>query len=151
MPLVKKQKICQIAPNKAFEIVKDFEKYPQFLPWCAGARLLTKQKKSDFIEEFMADLVIKYTIFSEVLTSKVTCDLENYRIDIAYVKGSFKHLKAYWRFDPVIDQPDQTHIEFMIDFEMKFSPIQKVISLFFEEAMRKMINAFEARFKAYNN
>jgi ribosome-associated toxin RatA of RatAB toxin-antitoxin module len=31
---------------------------------------------------------------------------------------------------------------------MKFSPLQKVISLFFEEAMNKMINAFDDRFQA---
>jgi ribosome-associated toxin RatA of RatAB toxin-antitoxin module len=35
----------------------------------------------------------------------------------------------------------------MIDFSMKFSPLQKVMEIFFEEAMNKMITAFNIRFE----
>lgn len=149
MPSVIQKKRCHINPKNAFEIVKDFEKYPDFLPWCSRARLQKIQHISDGKVRFIADLVIKYTIFTEVFTTSVTCCSRNRHIDINYVKGPFKHLKSYWRFYPVVDIPNMVDIEFMIDFEMKFSPMHKVMQLFFEEAMKKMISAFEERFK-YN-
>lgn len=150
MPFVIKKQRCMIAPDKAFEIVKDFKTYPEFLPWCSGARLQTTRQISDSTQEFIADLIIKYKFFTEIFTTKVVCDSENRHIDIDYIKGAFKHLKSYWRFSEVSDNPNATDIEFMIDFSMKFSPLQKVMEIFFEEAMKKMINAFDERFKTIN-
>ncbi len=146
MPCVTKKKICQIAPGDAFEIVKDFKQYPQFLPWCAGARLQSVRDLDNHTQELIADLIIKYKIFSETFTTKVICNPETYDIDIEYIKGPFNHLKSYWRFYQVPDKPQSCEVEFMIDFTMKFSPLQKVMSIFFEEAMKKMIDAFDKRF-----
>lgn len=146
MPFVIKKQRCAINPQQAFDIVKDFQSYPQFLPWCSGARLNTTTQISDTTHEFIADLIIKYTIFTEIFTTKVTCNSDNHHIDIDYVKGAFKHLRGYWRFFTVSDNPNACDIEFMIDFSMKFSPIQKIMEIFFEEAMNKMIVAFDARF-----
>ncbi len=149
MPFIVKKQRCMIAPNDAFEIVKDFKSYPEFLPWCSGARLHTSRILNDNTQEFIADLMIKYKIFTEVFTTKVICNNDTYTIDIDYVKGAFKHLKSYWRFHQVLDNPNATDIEFMIDFSMKFSPLQKIMELFFTEAMEKMIVAFDERFKIH--
>lgn len=148
MPSVIQKKRCLIAPKRAFEIVQDFQSYPDFLPWCAGARLQLSEMLTDEKTRFIADLIIKYTVFSEVFTTSVTCCPNTHKIDIEYLKGPFKHLNSYWHFYQVDDDPSRTDIEFMINFEMKFSPLQKVISVFFEQAMKKMISAFEARFEA---
>ena len=147
MPSVIKKQRCYVKPFDAFDIVKDFKRYPEFLPWCSAARLQSSRILDDTTHEFTADLIIKYTIFTEVFTTKVTCNADNHHIDIEYIKGAFKHLKSYWRFNPVPDNDTATDIEFMIDFSMKFSPLQKVMELFFEEAMKKMVSAFDARFK----
>ncbi len=148
MPSIIKQQRCHITPQNAFAIVKDFKSYPEFLPWCSGARLQSSTMIDDTTEAFIADLIIKYKIFTENFTTRVTCNSDTYHIDIDYIKGPFKHLKSYWRFHTVIDNPNATDIEFMIDFTMKFSPLQKVMEIFFEEAMKKMISAFDARFKS---
>jgi len=148
MPCVKKQKTCHISPPRAFEIVKDFEKYPQFLPWCAAARLQESKQLDSHTEQFIADLVIKYTVFQEVFTTQVACHSDRLSIEIKYLKGPFKYLSSHWQFTPTPSNPNITQIDFMIDFELKFSPLQKIVSLFFEEAMHKMIDAFDARFKA---
>jgi coenzyme Q-binding protein COQ10 len=147
VPSVIKKQRSTISPSLAFASVKDFKSYPEFLPWCSGARLQSSRMLDDNTEEFIADLIIKYKFFTEVFTTKVTCNADNHHIDIDYVKGAFKHLKSYWRFYPVPDNPNATDIEFMIDFSMKFSPFQKIMEIFFEEAMKKMIIAFDERFK----
>jgi coenzyme Q-binding protein COQ10 len=148
MPSIIKQQRVSIAPKNAFASVKDFKSYPEFLPWCSGARLQSSVMLNDTTEVFIADLIIKYKIFTENFTTRVTCHSDTYHIDIEYIKGPFKNLHSYWRFHAVPDSETQTDIEFMIDFTMKFSPLQKVMEIFFEEAMKKMISAFDARFKS---
>lgn len=148
MPKVSQQKICSVSIEKAFEIVKDFSKYPEFLPWCAGARLKSTQMIDAHTQEFIADLIIKYKIFTEVFTTKVLCNSQTYDIDISYVSGPFHHLNSSWRFAPIQGDDTQTKIDFMIDFSVRFGPLQSVLGLFFEQAMIKMITAFETRFQS---
>jgi coenzyme Q-binding protein COQ10 len=147
MPRVIKNKLCDISQKNAYEIVKDFEKYPEFLPWCGGSRLKSRRFHDDNIEEFTADLIIKYKFLTEVFTTKVICNHQNFNIDIHYLSGPFHHLHSYWRFHNIANISDQCNIEFMIDFSVKSGTIQSILSLFFEQAMNKMITAFDERFK----
>ena len=148
MTRVTREKICDIAPKDAFNIVKNFKAYPEFLPWCSGARLRSHRDLENGKEAFTADLVISYKAFCETFTTDVTCHLDHKLIDVSYVKGPFKRLESYWKFHAVDGNKTQTRIEFMIDFEFKSMIFQKIVGLFFEEAMRRMIDAFEKRFIA---
>ena len=134
-------------PQNAYDIVKNFKDYPDFLPWCSGARLRAVDMV-DGQEHFTADLVISYKAFCESFTTKVTCDPENHTIYVSYVKGPFKALKSYWQFHTIEGEPHKTKVEFMIDFEFKSKIFQKIVGVFFEEAMRRMIEAFEKRFES---
>ncbi|MEM6603852.1 MAG: type II toxin-antitoxin system RatA family toxin [Pseudomonadota bacterium] len=143
---IKLRKICDVSPALAFETVKNFNAYPEFLPWCAGARLKSSETDAKGREVFIADLIIAYKGFSESFTTEVTCDPTIKKIDIKYLKGPFKKLSSYWRFDDVKGDESKSEIEFMINFEFKSMIFSKIVSVFFEEAMRKMISAFEKRF-----
>lgn len=151
MPCVTRKKICHGTIKQAFDIVKDFKSYPEFLPWCSGARLRSHSITPEGHESFVADLIISYKIFSENFTTQVVCNTDNHHIDIMYVKGPFKHLKSFWKFHPVLGNPLKTEIEFMIDFEFKSGIFQNIISLFFEEAMRRMISAFDERLQSISS
>ena len=148
MPSVIKKQRSDISPTQAHEIVINFEAYPEFLPWCHSARTQSFIVHDNGTQEFIADLVIKYKLFKEVFTTRVISNPEMHTVDIDYLQGPFKHLKSYWRFNSVLDNPNQVDIEFMIDFSVKFGAIQSVLTLFFEEAMKKMVTAFDARFKS---
>jgi coenzyme Q-binding protein COQ10 len=49
-------------PEQLFDLVADIEKYPEFLPWCVAARILSKTDK-----EIVADLSVGYKLFSRNL------------------------------------------------------------------------------------
>lgn len=147
MKTVHTRKIVHATPETVYAVVKDFEKYPEFLPWCAAARLKEKRTDGEGREIFIADLAIKYKFVQEVFTTEVTCDPEKRHIDIKYVKGPFKRLSSRWRFTPLSSEPDKTEIYFHIDFEFRIGLFQKIIAVFFEEAMRRMTDAFEQRLR----
>jgi len=120
-----------------FDLVADVGAYPQFLPWCVAARV---KSKSDV--EIVADLIIGFKMVRERFTSKVTLNTPS-RIDVTYVDGPFQYLNNHWKFSPTEDGGCQ--IDFHVDFEFRSKMLQRLIGVLFNEAVRRMVAAFEAR------
>lgn len=127
-------------PDQLFDLVADVERYPEFLPWCVGARIRSRDET-----EIVADLMIGFRMIREKFTSKVTLDRANHRIDVAYTEGPFRYLNNHWIFEP--DGQGGTRLDFYVDFEFRSMLLQKVIGVVFNEAVRRMVGAFETRAK----
>lgn len=123
-----------------FDLVADIESYPEFLPWCVGARI--RKRQGNLI---VADLVIGFKMFRERFTSEVTLNEADCRIDVRYTQGPFKYLNNHWIFE---NHPEGCAIDFYVDFEFKSRLLQRVIQTLFHEAVRRMVAAFEARARA---
>jgi coenzyme Q-binding protein COQ10 len=135
------QKILPFKPDEIFELVGDVAKYPEFLPWCTGARIREKQKTSTG-ETMIADLMIGFKMVRERFTSRVVLDRPR-RIDVAYTEGPLKYLNNHWTFT---DLPGGgCEIDFFVDFEFRSMILQKIIGVLFNEAVRRMVSAFETR------
>lgn len=127
------------SPEQMYALVEDVGSYPQFLPWCVGAKV-----RSQTETEVVADLVIGFGPFREGFTSKV--DLEKPRkIVVRYEKGPFKYLNNQWLFDP---DPTGCRVSFFVDFEFRSRLLQSAIGVVFNEAVRRMVNAFLKRARA---
>ena len=74
------------SPEHLFAIVSNIELYPEFLPWVAAARILSKKDNI-----LIAELAIKYKFFRSCYSSKVTL-LPNQEIIVELVDGPFKYL-----------------------------------------------------------
>jgi coenzyme Q-binding protein COQ10 len=142
MKVHSEQKILPFKPDEIFELVGDVAKYPEFLPWCTGARIRDKQVTSTG-ETMIADLMIGFKMVREKFTSRVTLDRPDLRIDVEYISGPFKHLKNHWNFSAT--QSGQCQIDFHLEFEFSSVLLQKLIGVLFHEAVRRMVAAFEAR------
>jgi coenzyme Q-binding protein COQ10 len=140
MPRHYEKRILPYSPFQLFELVADVERYPEFLPWCLGARV----RKRDG-PEILADLIIGFKVFRERYTSRVHLDRDAQRIDVKYSHGPFKHLENHWIFHP---HEKGCELEFYIDFEFRSKLLQKVMEGLFHEAVRRMVRAFETRAKA---
>lgn len=126
-----------------FDLVADIPGYPEFLPWCGGARITSREAQADGRELLLADLIIGYKAFRGAYTSRVLLDRAALKIDVTHAKGPFKHLNNHWVFLP---QPDGSClIDFMIDFEFQNPIIRKLIEMVFTEAVHRMVQAFETR------
>ncbi len=64
------------------------------------------------------------------------------RIDVTYTEGPFRYLNNHWVFEP---HGDGCMIDFYVDFEFRNRMLQSVIGLFFNEAVKRMVHAFETR------
>jgi coenzyme Q-binding protein COQ10 len=136
MPTHAEQRVLPYTPEQLFALVADIERYPEFLPWCVGARI--RERSPDTI---VADLIIGFKMFRERFTSRVKLDAPR-RIDVAYTDGPFRYLDNHWIFEKV---PGGCRIDFFVDFEFKSRILQKLIEVLFSEAVRRMVTAFETR------
>jgi coenzyme Q-binding protein COQ10 len=136
MPTHAEERVLPYTPEQLFALVADVERYPEFLPWCVGARIT--ERRPDLI---VADLIIGFRMFRERFTSRVALDPPQ-RIDVAYAEGPFRYLNNHWTFAAV---PVGCRLGFFVDFEFKSRLLQKVIEVLFSEAVRRMVGAFEKR------
>jgi coenzyme Q-binding protein COQ10 len=132
------ERIFPYRPDQIFDLVADVGKYPEFLPWCTGARI--REQTADMI---LADLMIGFKMVRERFTSKVWLDRTNMRIDVEFIDGPFRYLKNHWTFADTGD--GNCRIGFYLEFEFKNIMLQKLIGVLFHEAVKRMVAAFEGR------
>ena len=137
MPTHAEKRKLPYTPEQLYSLVSDIEKYPEFLPWCIALRI----RKRD-AGQINADMIIGFKVFREKFTTRVSLD-PPYRLDVEYLDGPFKYLNNHWIFNPMGE--GACEIDFFVDFEFKSMILQKAIGVVFNEAVQKMINAFEAR------
>lgn len=138
MPKHHETRILPYTPEQMFDLVADVKRYPEFLPWVTGARI---REQSETL--VIADLLVGFKMIRERYTSRVTLSRPD-RIDVDYTKGPFRHLENHWKFS---EHPEGCEVEFYLDFEFKSRILQKLIGALFNEAVRKMVSAFEGRAK----
>jgi len=138
MPTHAEKRHLPYSSEQMFDLVADVERYPEFLPWCVGARI-----RRIVGDTMFADLVIGFKMIRESYTSKVVLDRPGRRLDITYTEGPFRHLNNHWRFEPTED--GGTDIDFFIDFEFRSRLLQMLIGALFNEAVRVMVHSFEKR------
>lgn len=131
--------------DEMYALVADVEKYCEFLPWCAASRIRSRTP-TDTGEVIEADLVISFKVFRESFVSRVTLKPDQRRIDVEYLKGPFKYLNNHWQFEPVGGKA--CDVDFFVDFEFRSRTLQAVIGVVFNEAMRRIVRAFEQRAEA---
>jgi len=126
-----------------FALIADVAAYPEFLPWCTAARIRSRRPQPDGTEVIEAVLVISFKLFRERYGSRVTLNAAANRIDVAYIEGPFKYLNNHWHFIP--QGETACDVDFFVDFEFRSKALQAVIGVVFNEAMRRIVRAFEER------
>jgi coenzyme Q-binding protein COQ10 len=139
MPTHAEKRVLPYQPQQMYDLVADVGRYPEFLPWCIASRV---RKRENDGKRIIADLVIGFRMIRERFTSRVDLFPEDPRIHVQYVEGPFKYLNNTWKFE---EHPDGCLVDFYVDFEFRSRFLQKMIQPLFNEAVRRMVAAFEGR------
>jgi len=139
MPTISRSALVEHSASSMFELVCDIESYPEFLPWCSGARIA---EQSDS-HQLASVSISQYMPQSEFTTSNQLSVNESIQMEL--VKGPFKYLKGNWRFTPLGESNDASKVELDIDFEFATPVLAKMISPAFNSVCDTIMNAFLRR------
>ena len=137
MARVKKSVLVPFGAPAMFELVDRVELYPQFLPWCAGARVLESHPGGK-----TARLDIDYhRVKAHFTTDNANRPPES--IVITLKDGPFRHLHGEWRF--VALGPSACRVEFEFAWEFATGLLERVVGPVFGHIANSFIDAFVRR------
>ncbi len=130
--------------QQIFDLVIDIERYPEFIPWCRAARILTREEG-----RMTAELVVSFSNFtesyvSEVIYTRPANPAEKGVIDVGLLQGPFKHLNNHWVFT-ALPEGKGTEISLDLAFQFRSKILDSLIGLVFGKATTKMGLAFKER------
>ncbi|MCJ8325178.1 MAG: type II toxin-antitoxin system RatA family toxin [Rhizobiales bacterium] len=124
-----------------YNLVADIEKYPLFLPNCVQLTV-KKRHKTVKNEHILAEMGVKYGIFSENFSSNVELDAKNHSIIVGLNSGPIKKLNNHWRIEKH-DNGSLAH--FKIEIEMKNFALKIALAAAFKFAVNEVVEAFKTR------
>lgn len=142
MPAHSETRRLPYTAQQMYDLVADVASYPKFLPWNSAARIRSRSPIAGGGEVMEADLVISFKVFRERFGSRVTLWPDRMRIDTEYLDGPFRHMRSNWAFR---DIPGGCEVDFHVDFEFRNAILQGIIGVVFNDAMQRVVRAFERR------
>lgn len=128
--------------RQMYDLVKDVARYPEFVPYCTGARVHDIRPHMGGAEVMSADLMVAYKMIRETYTSDVILDENELVIAVTQARGPFRKLKNEWRFRQA---EAGSEIDFFLDFDFRAPLLKRVIQPLMGRAVEKFVEAFEKR------
>ncbi len=141
MPSHKTEIFFPFSPEKVFEMVKNIEEYPHFLPNCEYLTV-KNTKKTPEITHILAEMGVKYSIFREKFTSNVQINDKNKTIIVKLDSGVLKSLSNEWQ---IIEHKNGSIAKFSIQIEMKNIPLRLALAAAFKIGVNDITEAFKQR------
>jgi len=128
--------------QQMYDLVADVPSYPKFIPWNSAARIRSRKATPEG-EVLDAELVISFKVFREKFGSRVVLLPARHRIETEYLDGPFRQMLSTWAFR---DLPTGgCEVDFLVDFEFRNAILRAVIGVVFNDAMLRIVRAFERR------
>ena len=134
MPVVSKSALVHHSAQQMYELVCDFEAYPEFLPWCSGSRLISRTQ-----EQICGELEVSRIGIRQRFS---TCNrlVPGERMDIELRDGPFRKLEGGWRFTR--QREDASKVELVLDFEFSGKLIDAAFGRAFNQIANSLVDAF---------
>ena len=146
MHSVNRSVIVPYSDAQMFDLVRDVERYPQFLPWCPSSRVMAPGAEAFAVgpgeEIVQARVDIAYLGVRSHFTTRNT-NRHPASIELALVDGPFRSLRGRWSFLPL----GATACKVSLELEYGFAGglLGRAIAPVFEHVANSLIDAFAGR------
>lgn len=137
MSQVSKSVLVPYSAETMFKLVDDVERYPQFLPWCSGTHVISRDPL-----ETIATIHIRYAGVAKSFTTENKKEgLECMRIQLR--DGPFKTLRGAWYFQTL----SATACKVKLDLEYTFANglLERAVGPVFGMIAETMMDRFVSR------
>ncbi|MCG8369054.1 MAG: type II toxin-antitoxin system RatA family toxin [Proteobacteria bacterium] len=137
MRKVSRSALVPYSAAQMFELVKDVEAYPSFLPWCNDAEVHIRG--DDFIE---ASLELHRGRISKRFRTRNRF-VENESLGIELVGGPFRHMSGGWTFRQLGEEGCRVVLQMEFEFDSKAT--DAILGRFFESTCNALVDSFTQR------
>jgi ribosome-associated toxin RatA of RatAB toxin-antitoxin module len=137
---VKRSALIAESPARMYALVNEIEHYPEFVPWCAAARV---DSRSD--SEVVATLTIKRGPVKSEFTTRNLLETDK-RVLMQLVSGPFRVLEGLWTFTALGELG--CRVEFEMRFEFANRLTNALFAPLFEDTAASLVDAFVKRARA---
>lgn len=138
---VRRQALVPYTPTEMDVLVNDVSRYPEFLPWCPGARVL--KDEGGVVEALIQ--IARGPVGSSFTTRNTRIPGE--RLEMRLLDGPFRMLEGTWVFTPLgaPEAPQGCKVELLVRFEFKSGLLGMALSPVFEASCNTLVDAFVQR------
>jgi len=134
---INRSALVPYTPQEMFDLVSDVDAYPQFLPWCSDARVLSREG-----DGVTARIAFSLSGVSKSFTTRNHHD-PGRRIEMQLVEGPFSDLRGHWQFDPLGDAGCKISLSLQYDFSSRV--VGLVVGPVFGQIASTLVSAFQQR------
>lgn len=137
MKQISKSALLPYSASEMFALVTDIASYPEFLPWCGAARIITQEG-----EQLTASIDIAYKGVNKSFTTRNLMQ-RNKLLEMRLVDGPFKHLQGYWCFQALDEVSSKVNLD--LEFEFSNPLVGMLIGPVFEHIANTLVESFHQR------
>lgn len=119
MPTVERTIVIEGEPRAAYELAKDMESYPRFMPDVESVKVVSREESST-VTEWVTD--IDGTPF--LWTEEDRFDDQQMRIEYALIEGDLEKFEGVWLFR---DLGGQTEVSLTVDYDFGLPELTELI------------------------
>ena len=134
MTTIHRSAIVPYSARQMFELVADITSYPQFLPWCGGARIISAQD-----DEVIAAIDIAYSGVHKTFSTRNLLQRDK-MMEIRLLEGPFSYLQGFWQFKSLDENSSK------ISLDLEFEVANKIVSLALTPVFSSIANQLVDRF-----
>ena len=116
------------------ELVNDVDRYQEFLPWCGGARVLSRDERG-----YTASVDIAFKGLKKSFTTRNTM-VDDQRMEMVLVDGPFSDLSGTWTFKAI--SPEASRISLSLSFGFSNRVVEAAVGPVFRLIADSMVESF---------
>lgn len=148
MKTVHKSVLIWYSAQEMFNLVTAVDQYPQFLPWCGHASVLSQTDSSMTAEIGIALGSVKQTFTTQNTHSDQASEADTpaKRVDMKLISGPFSKLDGTWDFIPVGDASQRAcRTELRLNYGFDNAVLAALVGPVFDKIAASMVDAFVKR------
>jgi ribosome-associated toxin RatA of RatAB toxin-antitoxin module len=137
MQHVRKSALVPYSAQSMFALVDDIDAYPEFLPWCADAKVLNRTAA-----QVEAQIVIGLAGLKQAFSTR-NHNHPPGEIRLELLEGPFQALRGSWHFRTL--SPAACKVELHLDYQLRNSLLNATLGRAFEQITTTLVDAFVRR------
>jgi ribosome-associated toxin RatA of RatAB toxin-antitoxin module len=139
MKTVHKSVLIWFSADEMFSLVTDVDRYPQFLPWCDQASVLSREEQA-----MTARVGISFGGIRQSFTTR-NAHRPGRQIHMELVEGPFSKLEGQWDFTPLGDGQRACKVEFSLRYDFNSMALAAIVGPVFDRIAGSLVDAFVKR------